>query len=368
MALRCGTTPAPRSRSRSTRRQHRRRRRARRRRFDHLRRPLVDCYDAGLHDTATGLPRTASSTSAAGRAPALAPSRAPILRDVTLVNGTCTDPYFSSAAASCTIGVSAKVDFGAGDPIRGGAKLTATVGGNDYTLTFDAPSGKWQSAASMAIAPVGAGPVPVTLEWEETKGHQGGNTCKTGNGNKCTGSFGTVQRAFSASGRPLGPDQARADLGERRRSGPTRSRRAAPSTASCTHNMVVQHRGRGQPRDAQSVNDPIVVASRRRRQPEPVARLRPRPTTSRTSSPTAAPPYREHGHRLPRLAGALWATAQPWPCVAIQTGSAVNQVPAGTEPAHSHGASKSHRPARRPTTGASSRTSSGATRGSSSVS
>ena len=42
----------------------------------------------------------------------------------------------------------------------------------------------------------------------------GGNTCKTGNGNKCNGTFGTVQRAFSATS-PLRPDQARPDLGER---------------------------------------------------------------------------------------------------------------------------------------------------------
>jgi hypothetical protein len=43
-----------------------------------------------------------------------------------------------------------------------------------------------------------------------------------------------------------------------------------------------------------------------------------------------APTYAKNtGSPCPGGASALWATPQPWPCVAIQTGSATNQVPAG---------------------------------------
>jgi hypothetical protein len=38
---------------------------------------------------------------------------------------------------------------------------------------------------------------------------------------------------------------------------------------------------------------------------------------------------RNTGQACPATASALWSTAQPWNCVAIQTGSATNQVPAG---------------------------------------
>ena len=77
--------------------------------------PLVQCYDAQASTTvATGLPSTGIlrvrgySNAGTGNQPG-----DPILRDVTLVPGSCADPYFSSAATSCTFGVSARVDFGA---------------------------------------------------------------------------------------------------------------------------------------------------------------------------------------------------------------------------------------------------------------
>ena len=68
--------------------------------------PLVDCYDTG---SANGLVyiRGWSSTGTGG------PPKPPLARNVTLIPGTCPDPYFSSAIATCTIGVSAAVDFGA---------------------------------------------------------------------------------------------------------------------------------------------------------------------------------------------------------------------------------------------------------------
>ena len=58
---------------------------------------------------------------------------------------------------------------------------------------------------------------------------------------------------------------------------------------------------------------------------------------------------------VPDSPGTLWATAQPWTCVAVQTGGAVNQVPAGMN-LRILGNEKPSLPARLPEpTGASSR-------------
>ena len=80
--------------------------------------PLVQCYDAEAATAASGLPaqRHRSRPRLLERRQRRPAANDPILRDVTLVPGSCADPYFSSATASCTFGVSARVDFGAADP------------------------------------------------------------------------------------------------------------------------------------------------------------------------------------------------------------------------------------------------------------
>lgn len=284
--------------------------------------PLVECYDAG---STHGI-LYARGWSGAGSGAQPGP---PIARDVTLFNGSCTDAYFSSAAAACTIGVSAKVDFGPNGPAEVGAALTATVNGNDYPLTFDGTSGSWQSAASIAIAP-GAGPVPVTLKWEETIGTMGGDTCKTGNGNKCTGTFGTVQRAFSASEARSGPIKL-AQIWENGSFWANSFEMCSAVNSNCTHDLVVKIGVSGSLQDAQSVNDPIV--SLRVTGGSQNQSLDCDPALSNLKDELAngcAPPYRKNtGTTCPGSSGVLWASAKPWPCVAIQTGSAVNQVSSG---------------------------------------
>ena len=84
--------------------------------------PLVACYDAVEDPVAPATLPTKGIVhirgwSAAGNG---AQPADPILRGVTLVPGSCVDPYFSSAASSCTFGVRAKVDFGPGDPLGPG--------------------------------------------------------------------------------------------------------------------------------------------------------------------------------------------------------------------------------------------------------
>ena len=284
--------------------------------------PLVQCYDLG---SANGGVLYAHGWSAAGSG---AQPNAPLARDVSLFAGSCSDPYFSSSSSTCTIGVRAKVDFGP-SPTAVGAKVTATVAGQNYTLTYDSTNAVWQSPASIAIAP-NAGPVPVTLKWEETIGVQGGNVCKNSGGNKCTGTFGVVQRAFSATDTRSGPIHL-AQIWENGAFWANSFQMCGGGNASCTHNLVVRIGVQGSLQDAQSVNDPPVsmrVVGGSQNQSIDCD-----PNISQFKDELAAgcsPQYAVNtGTACPGGASALWSTSQPWQCVAIQTGTATNQVSAG---------------------------------------
>jgi hypothetical protein len=295
--------------------------------------PLVDCYDAGAGTTAsTGLPSKGilyiRGWSAAGSG---AQPNNPILRGATLVNGSCADPYFSSATASCTIGVRAKVDFGAGDPVANvGATLTATIAGTTRTLTYDATTQTWNSPTTFTLTPA-AGPVNVTLDWAETKGTlSGGKTCKSGGSNPCTGTFGVVQRAFGATDPRSGPIKVAQVLENGLQWADSLERCSAVQT-NCTHNMVVRIGVTSNFQNAASVNDPVVslrVVGGSQNQS-----LDCDPAISQLKDELAngcAPTYvRNTGSACPATPSALWGTTQPWSCVGIQTGSATNQVPAG---------------------------------------
>lgn len=290
--------------------------------------PLVECYDAG---SALGiLFARGYSTSGSGAQPA-----APIARDVTLVPGSCPDPYFSSEAAACTIGVRARVDFGAANPVAPnlpGAVVRATVAGTTRPLTFDPVSGYWESsAADYFSVPPAAGPVDVTLSWEETLGTQGGNSCKSGGGNKCTGTFGPVQRVFSAS---------------ESRSGPVKLAQiwegggfwASSFQLGTTRDLVVKIGIKATLQNAADASDPPVYlrvagnVNGNGNQSQNQS-LDCDPALSNLSDELAQgcqPLYtRNTGTACPASATALWGSLQPWACVAIQTGQATNQVAQG---------------------------------------
>ena len=294
--------------------------------------PLVECYDAGVSKLANGLPSRGivhvRGWSAAGSG--VQPG-APILREARLLAGTCADPYFSAQSTTCKYGVRARVDFGpAADPITSvGALVTAKVGGNSYPLTYDAASGTWNADSVIPLAP-GAGPQDVTLDWAETIGTVGADVCKTGNGNKCAGSFGAVQRAFSATDGRSGPIQV-ATVSESGLQWANSVERCSAVQTSCTHDMVVRIGIKGSLQHASSVNDPIValrVIGGSQNQS-----LDCDPAVSNLSDELAngcvASYGRNTGTACPSSATALWGTTQPWPCVAVQTGSATNQVPRG---------------------------------------
>ena len=296
--------------------------------------PLTDCYDASTVPNGGGMPGQGivyvRGYSMAGDGDQSL-GHPPVLRDVTLVPGSCTDPYFSASATSCTIGVRAHADFGpASDPIAAvGAKLTAKVGKASYPLTYDASTQRWASATTIPVAP-GAGPIAIDLDWEESKGTLNGNACSSSGGNKCKGTFGAVQRAFGATNPRSGPIQV-AQVWKDGVQWANALERCSSVQTACTHNLVVRIGIKGNLGNAASVNDPVValrVIGGSQNQS-----LDCDPKISQLKEELAvgcAPQYTKNaGTTCPGSPTTLWGTAQPWPCVAIQTGSATNQVPAG---------------------------------------
>ncbi len=294
--------------------------------------PLVECFDAGAAKLASGLPSKGivhvRGFSSAGNG---AQPGAPIARDVTLLPGGCADPYFSAATTTCSFGVRARIDFGTATPVTTlGAKVTATAGGTTVALAYDAATGLWSVASGLPLA-TGAGPVNVTLDWEETKGTFNGNSCSTSNGNKCKGTFGAVQRAFGASDARSGPIQV-AQVWENGVQWANSVERCSAAQTSCTHNMVVRIGVKGNLQNASSVNDPIVALRVVGGSQNQSLDCDPAASQLKTELATGcAPTYARNtgAAACPASASTLWAMQQPWTCVAVQTGSATNQVPAG---------------------------------------
>ncbi|HZB76050.1 MAG TPA: pilus assembly protein TadG-related protein [Solirubrobacteraceae bacterium] len=298
--------------------------------------PLVHCYDAEAAELGDGTPGSGlvhiRGWSAAGTG--AQPDNDPILRDAVLVPGTCADGYFTASDTTCTIGVQADVDFGVAagvDPrVAVGARLNARVDGKDYALSYDTVTGVWSSALTIPVDPAGD-PLPVELEWAETIGTLHGNTCSTGGGNKCDGTFGVVQRTFAASHERSGPIKA-VTVSESGLIGANSLERCSAVQTSCTHDLVVRIGVKGSLQNAADASDPIVelrVAGGSQNQS-----LDCDPNASHLKDELATgctPLYsRNTGSApCPGSATTLWGTAQPWTCVAVQTGAAVNQVPAG---------------------------------------
>jgi putative Flp pilus-assembly TadE/G-like protein len=280
---------------------------------------LVECYDMGSSNGILFIRGWSSSGSGA-------PPNPPLARSVTLFPGSCSDPYFVASAAACSVGVAATVDFG-GTPTTQ-VKVSAVVGGVEKQLQYDATSGMWIStsgASSYFTVNPSAGPLPVELKWEVNAPVTiGGNNCTTTGGNKCKGSFGTVQRVFSAL-----PD----------RSGPVRLAQvwegggagANSFQTGTTHDLVVKIAIQGNLEEAQSVSDPIVLLRVTGGSQNQSLDCDPDlPNLRDEIAQGCAPAYEINtGDDCPDGHAALWATAQPWDCVAIQTGGAVGQLEQG---------------------------------------
>jgi hypothetical protein len=255
----------------------------------------------------------------------------PLARDVRLFSAGCTDAYFT--ADSCAVGVSATVDFlgdAGGDPVAlVGAKVSAVVAGVERPLTYNTSTGKWESTALnyFSVAP-GAGPLPVELKWEEQKGTVtvGGKNenCTTSGGNKCKGTFGTVQRAFSAALDRSGAIKV-AEVAE---GGVTNANSFQIGT---TPSLVVRIGVEGNLEVASSVSDPVVLLRVTGSQNQSVDCDPKLPNLRDEIRYGCAPLYEiNEGTACPATANDLWQPQPPaWNCVAVQTGGAVGQVEQG---------------------------------------
>jgi hypothetical protein len=282
--------------------------------------PLVDCFDAG---SATGILRIRGWEDPG----TVLPTQDPKVRDVRILNGTCTGPYFSTATAGCSVAVEADIDFGSTDPpteLR--AAVSASVGGNQrYSLTYDAASGLWRSSAVVPVA-AGAGPVSVTLHWEKRLGSSDIGPCS--NSAPCTGSFADVHRTFAGSSARTGPI-----LGARvyETTDPLLDANSFQMCATCTHDVVVQLDLTPSLEYASAVSDPPVVL-RLTGSGSLTQALDCDPGKSRLEDEIATgcePSYRPNTGTLCPEHNVLWGTAQPWECVKVDTGAPPNKVAAG---------------------------------------
>jgi hypothetical protein len=201
--------------------------------------PLVTCYDAGSTN-GLGFVHGWSDQPTVTTADHSAPQP----RSVVLLPGTCGDAYFSARATSCTVGLSAKVDFQPGEYNAGGTpknvSVSAVVAGTSYNLTWDGSAGAWRTS-NIAVAP-GAGPLSVKLAWEQTDNTvTGKGTCTNKNNNPCKDTFADVlQRTFAAAPSRSGSVQLLQIGDASSSSGVNDVRRCSSAHPSCTEDFVVR--------------------------------------------------------------------------------------------------------------------------------
>jgi hypothetical protein len=282
---------------------------------------LVQCYDMASSNGILFVRGWSASGSAT-------PPNPPLARSVNLFPGSCSDPYFVSNATACSVGIAATVDFGGTDITK--VKVFASMaGGPDRQLQYDAASGRWISATALnsyfTVNP-NAGPLSFELKWEvnATGVTIGGNSCNATGGNKCKGTFGTVQRTFSALADRSGPIKI-AQVWEGGGSW------ANSFQAGTRHDLVVKIGIQGNLEVAQSVSDPLVLLRVTGGSQNQSIDCDPNlPNLRDEIANGCAPAYTINtGDACPSTAPSLWSTPQPWDCVAVQTGGAVGQLEQG---------------------------------------
>jgi Putative Flp pilus-assembly TadE/G-like len=299
--------------------------------------PLVECYPVDPPDPNGLLHVRGYSTTANGAQP-----NQPVAESVQLTTGTggCSDPYFVNSASSCGIGVSAQVDFGSfascTELISGvGPRLFARRAGSntDHPLTCQSVTGStsvWTTSGFPIPVNPGEGPVNIELHWEETKGTVGQATCSNRGNNPCKGSFGPVQRTFSATDARTGLVRM-AQLWENGSPG-ANSLELCPTAAPC-HAVVARIGTDLNLENASSVDDPLVTLRFGAGSGSQNQALDCDPAVSNFRDEIAlgcAPEYeRNHGTACPATNGDLWALPQPWDCVALEPGDKTGQIAQG---------------------------------------
>jgi hypothetical protein len=292
---------------------------------------LTDCYDSGSGDPPTQGVSFIRGYSASGNGTQPNP---PKLRSVELFpTGACVSPYFSDG--TCTYDLVARIDAGTlvkADQIYGANGVTMTSS-TDPNCAFVAGADQcWHATLTV---PANTGPQDIDITWEEVSGQlQIGNkleTCKTGNGNKCTGDFGNSQRAFSTKDTRSGPIKALDVCTFDVDNSCTQIHDQSYLTGD-QHRFAVTIAIGGILRNATSVSDPLVVL-RIKSQTGQSLDCDPGYTNLKTELALGCRPTYIPNTGSPDCStlgtSALWATQQPWSCIAVNTGRAVNDVPAG---------------------------------------
>jgi Putative Flp pilus-assembly TadE/G-like len=277
---------------------------------------LVQCYEGGETGPWVGLSHIQGYSTTGTGTPT-----APILRDVTLYPVGCTDdsaPYFL-LHAGCTVGVKAKIDFGAvpqppGAQVKAGGLGCPSGGANPKgcVMTYQATgpnAGYWLTDGSNGYPSIG-GTSPISLNWGTGSG-----------GSSADGTFTNVQRSYVASTSGSGAVDY-VVLSDN-----------SLSIGTQTVNAAVAIKGSLQA-NATSVSDPVV-------------HLKVTGGTSLTQAldcdPTVpnlrdeigsgcAPQYvKNTGQACPAANDPLWSdpSTQPWSCVRVSTGNSAGQVNQG---------------------------------------
>jgi hypothetical protein len=280
---------------------------------------LVQCYDLGSANGILFVRGWSGSGSAV-------PPNPPLARSVNLFPGSCSDPYFTASATACSVGVAATVDFGGTDVTK--VKVSAVLGGVEKQLQYDVGSGRWIStsaAGSFFNVNPNTGPLPVELKWEvnATGVTISGDSCNATGGNKCKGTFGTVQRVFSALTDRSGPIQ----LAQVWEGG---SGWANSFQTGTTHNLVVKIGIQGNLQEAQSVSDPLVLLRVTGGSQNQSIDCDPAISNLRDEiNQGCGPAYKINRTLACPAYNVLWSLPEPWECVKTQTGGAVGQVEHG---------------------------------------
>jgi hypothetical protein len=250
---------------------------------------------------------------------------APILRDITLYNVGCFDdsgPYFL-LHSSCSVGVKAKIDFGA-NPQPAGAQVKVS-GGNCPTngsnpkgcvmayQTSGPNAGYWVTNGSNGY-PVMNGTTTLGVNWATQA--SGGNTTP----------FSSIQRSFGASTFTSGAVDyvAVSELGP-----------GANSLAFGTHDLSVTIGVKGSLQaNATSVNDPPVYLKVVGSQNQSLD-CDPNVSTLRDELGYGCGPQYEKntGQACPPANDPSWSNpaTQPWHCTRIDTGNKAGQINQGMQ-------------------------------------
>ena len=299
---------------------------------------LTECYDATNDPPTQGLAFIRGwSNSGSGAQP-----NAPLLRDVELFANGCTDAYLLTDAGSCSVRIEALVD--AGTLSTSSMSITA----NGQALTPDsststecqalepaAPATCWRGTISI---PAASGGNPITMAWEETSGTQGGNTCKTGNGNKCKGNFEggqTVVRPHAASTTTSGPIKA-VQIYDCGGGAGCATYGLQSFQIGTSHSLSVKIAIAGALHNATSVSDPLVALRVRGKATQSLDCDPNVPNLKSELAQGCGPDYKQNDGS-PQWdcssigTAALWnkPNPPPWECIAVTTGAQPNDVSAG---------------------------------------